>query len=368
MQKKKDHTGETTIANNGMKMTIIAYRKTSDIDIQFEDGTIKKHITYSSFKKGYVRNPNVMKVQNNPFKDARIGETAIAHNGMKMTIIDYRNTMDVDVQFEDGTIKKHKSYSDFKNGRVHNPNMITMRKNPLRDARIGETATAKNGMKMTIIAYRKYKDIDVQFEDGAIRKHVHYKCFQKGAIRHPKEQERIANLNKTRIGETKTKNNGQTMTIVEFINYCHIIVEFNDKQKTRVKTSYREFKNGSVKNPNYIRHMGETAIATNGMKMTIIAYRNYTDMDIQFEDGEIRKNVGYAPFKKGNIQNPHFPIFGKGKYKTFQTQYAYTAPNSDVYFYCTCQKCGFKKNLTARELINLNQKCNIKGKEIKPNA
>ena len=52
MQKKKDHTGETTIANNGMKMTIIAYRKTSDIDIQFEDGTIKKHITYSSFKKG----------------------------------------------------------------------------------------------------------------------------------------------------------------------------------------------------------------------------------------------------------------------------------------------------------------------------
>ena len=34
--------------------------------------------------------------------------------------------------------------------------------------RTGETATALNGQKMTIVAYRSSRDMDVQFEDGTI--------------------------------------------------------------------------------------------------------------------------------------------------------------------------------------------------------
>ena len=35
-----------------------------------------------------------------------------------MKIIIYRNKRDIDVQFEDGFIAKHRKYSDFKNGAI----------------------------------------------------------------------------------------------------------------------------------------------------------------------------------------------------------------------------------------------------------
>lgn len=89
-------------------------------------------------------------------------------------------------------------------------------------------------------------------------------------------------------------------------------------------------------NPRKKDRTGETSVATNGITMTIVKYINSKNIVIEFND-EFHTKVG--------------------TYKTFQTQYAYTAPNGNVYFYCTCQKCGFKKNLTARELINLNHVC-----------
>lgn len=60
MGKIIDHIGETNVAKNGLKMTIIAYRKYNDIDIQFEDGTNVYNKTYINFKKGEIRMPNII--------------------------------------------------------------------------------------------------------------------------------------------------------------------------------------------------------------------------------------------------------------------------------------------------------------------
>ena len=156
------------------------------------------------------------------------------------------------------------------------------------------------------------------------------------------------------------------MTIVAYRRSVDIDVRFEDGYVAYHKT-YDSFKKGKIGNPNKSytadNHIDETAIATNGQEMTIIAYRNTNDIDVQFEDGYVTYHTRYHPFKKGGIRNPHFPMWGKGTYETFQTQYAYTAPNGGVYFYCECQKCGLKRNLTARELINLNHTCeNIEGR------
>ena len=40
--------------------------------------------------------------------------------------------------------------------------------------------------------------------------------------------------------------------------------------------------------------------------MTIIGYRNGNDIDIQFEDGTIVKNRIYRRFKEGKIKNPNY--------------------------------------------------------------
>jgi hypothetical protein len=51
-----------------------------------------------------------------------VGEESISNQShQKMTIINWRNTNDIDIQFEDGTIVYHKAHINFKRGEVKNP-------------------------------------------------------------------------------------------------------------------------------------------------------------------------------------------------------------------------------------------------------
>lgn len=56
---KNERIGISMMMNCGMKATIIAYRQYSDIDIQFEDGTIVKHKRIGNFRGGHIANPNI---------------------------------------------------------------------------------------------------------------------------------------------------------------------------------------------------------------------------------------------------------------------------------------------------------------------
>ena len=49
-----NRTGEENINNQGLKMKIINYKNAHDIDVQFEDGKIRKHMRYDHFKKGEI--------------------------------------------------------------------------------------------------------------------------------------------------------------------------------------------------------------------------------------------------------------------------------------------------------------------------
>ena len=54
--------------------------------------------------------------------------------------------------------------------------------------------------------------------------------------------------------------------------------------------------------------IGEERVMNCGMKAKIIAYKNYKDIDIQFEDGYIRKHTNYKNYINGRIKNPYIPI------------------------------------------------------------
>ena len=365
--KNKNRTGETNIANNGQTMTIIEYKKYDDIDIQFEDGTIVKYKSYDKFKRGNIKNPNT-----------KIGESNKTNNGQVMTIIRYRRSDDIDVQFEDGTIVKHKTYNSFKKGQIKNPNDI--------NKYINETNIATNGQIMTIIEYRNNNDIDVQFEDDTIVRNKTYSCFKLGRIKNPncivagisynelfclkqleqfgfkkynKGQLKYFGLNKLELdlynselkvgieydGGAYNKNKkyhttekdlkkdllckqaGITLyrirepqlpkynsSSVKFYltNTAHgsqnlidtlklIIEDINKRFNMEFKYKYKH-KNINIFN-NKIKKSNK---ATNGQVMTIIKYRRCDDIDIQFEDGTIVKNKTYNSFKLGNIKNPNF--------------------------------------------------------------
>ncbi|MBQ8193550.1 MAG: hypothetical protein IJZ46_05725 [Bacilli bacterium] len=352
MSKFIDRTGEVNIAKNGLKMTIIACRSSKDIDIQFEDGTIVKNKTYQSFKKGTIKNLNInyfdVRSKNCIEKMAKkyIGNTNLANNGQKMTVIAYRKSDDIDVQFEDGTIITNKSYMAFKKGQIRNPN--------IKLKRLGEINTAKNGMKMTIIAYRDYMDIDVQFEDNIVVTNTRYDTFKAGNIKHPHILLRSSKRNE-RIGNIMIASNGQKMTIIAYRNARDIDIEFEDGTIV-TNRDYREFKNGLIRNPNLIKQkdkkdkiknpkkklnkVGETRIACNGQNMTIIAYRKSNDIDIKFEDGTVVTNKSYCNFKKGLIKNPNnikLTLQQQIKSKVGETRLANNGMKMTVIAYRSCR-------------------------------
>lgn len=163
--------GEERVMNCGMKAKIVAYHSSSNIDVELENGILIKHRTYGHFKEGKIS-------PSSNGKENRLGETRTMNCGKKATIIAYNNSHNIDVQFEDGTIVKHKSYGSFQTGKIAIPANN-------KESRTGETKIMNFGMKATIINYNNNKDIDVQFEDGTIVKHRSYLHFKKGSIGHP---------------------------------------------------------------------------------------------------------------------------------------------------------------------------------------
>lgn len=457
MARKKDRTGEYKLNNQGIGMTIIAYRNCDDIDIQFDDGVILKHCYYSNFVKGRAVHPN---------HKSRVGETNKNNQGHIMTIIEYKSHLDITVQFEDGTIVKNRHYKSFKNGLIGHPktkcgkidrtgeigianngerikiiqynnindiivefengqrvnttynsfkkgtagakngninripksNIAEQAKNRLGEVaqdkyghtmkiirynsssdidvqfdsgyiakntsydsflrkniayrskediiqdRLNKIVKHKNGQNMKIISYRGHNDIDVQFEDGSIAKHKKYDCFIKGNIQHPKIAEEITN----RVGKVSTANNGMKMKIIAYKNASDIDIQFEDGTIVQHKV-YRAFLTGEISHPTIKTDTkrkiedisNKEVVSTCGLKIKIIQYTDCRNVTIKFEDGTLRRNIRYSHFEIGNVAHP----------KYFKCEEAYEFQGEKI-FICRCRKCKSKHVIPLKEMKN----------------
>ena len=79
---------------------------------------------------------------------------------------------------------------------------------------------------------------------------------------HSTSKETQEKQKRERLGEEKYNNQGCLMKIVEYNKSSDIVVEFQDKRKTRVNTTYREFVKSSIKNPYYPTIYGVGCIGT----------------------------------------------------------------------------------------------------------
>lgn len=158
------------INNQNEKVTIVEYRRYSDITVQFEDGTQRK-VSCNSIKSGLPLNPN----KENPYKTKRLKETVVNNQGFEMKILNYRNANDIDIKFSDGTIVYGKCYDSFINGETFNPNW--------GQQKIGELAISNQGEEMKLIEYFSPNNITVEFSDGTIYYNKRYSHFVDGNIR-----------------------------------------------------------------------------------------------------------------------------------------------------------------------------------------
>lgn len=249
----KDYVNSVNIAKNGQKMTIKKFYSLSDIEVEFEDKTIVKNKTYYNFLTGNIGNPNY-NIQHETLKQKRIHETNVSRSGQKIEIIDYITYQDITVKFEDGTIVKHKKYTDFKNGKISNPSVKSKKAFTIskRDNKnyIGQMNIANNGQEMTIIDYFSPTNINVKFEDGTIVKNKNYQEFKRGNIANPNfiNPKFIGKIE--RKGETNVMHNGQTATIIEYFNNKNITIQFEDGTVVKNK-KYSRFLSGNIGNPNF---------------------------------------------------------------------------------------------------------------------
>lgn len=232
--------GETKIMHSGLKATIVQYRRANDIDVQFEDGAIREHCGYKEFRDGYISHPDNTRNAN---KIRRVGQRQLMKNGLTATLIKYRSSASVDVQFDDGVVVKNKTYDQFIGGQIGHPDCLHAMK---KKDRTGETRVMNNGMKATIITYRLSDDLDIQFEDGVIREHCAYKEFCEGYIKHPDDTPEGQTTK--RIGEKRYMNCGLEATIVEYNSSHDITIQFSDGNVATNK-DYSCFLNGTIAHP-----------------------------------------------------------------------------------------------------------------------
>lgn len=102
--------GEKWLTNEGYWVEIIEYFTALNCTIIFDDGVIMYNIKYSRFEKGTISKPK-----------NRLGKVFTTTEGCKYTIIAYRKATDIDIQFEDGTILYNRQYGDTRMGSVKNP-------------------------------------------------------------------------------------------------------------------------------------------------------------------------------------------------------------------------------------------------------
>ena len=307
--------GEQAQMKNGQQATIIAYRGATDMDILFEDGTIVEHKSYSEWKRRQIRNPNY--TPPNPDAQSRIGETRTMYNGQKATIIAYRNSVDIDVQFEDGIVREHVRYPHFLTGKIKPISPADLAKQ-----RLGETRYMNCGLQCTIIEYVSSHNITVKFENDVIVKDKYYKDFMEGTIfcpgAQPNQKDIVINNDvcpEDFIGESRVMENGMRASIVAYRQTNDIDVQFEDGD-LRTGVSYTAFRQCAVKHTSELlstkmqSRVGETRKMKNGHTASIIKYHSHEKVDIQFDDGAVVENQRYEKFTKGDIPHPQI------KYKT----------------------------------------------------
>ena len=302
---------------NGQQATIVGYHSATNIDIEFEDGTIVYGRTYQQFQKREVANPNYKKA--NPYAASHLGETRTMINGINATIIAYRNNRDIDIKFEDGIIRQHVRYHHFLSGKV-NPISSKDRTKNDKNKRLGEKRMMNCGLECEIIEYNSAHNITVKFTNGAIAKNKYYYDFQTGIIQCP-EYNGDGQLN-----ETKKMLNGMMATIIKYESNTNIDVQFEDGE-IRHNVTYNSFISGRLLHPNQITErqtqgrIGETNQMRNGLQAKIIQYNGYYNVDIQFEDGVVVQHQRYEKFKSGEVPHPNIQYNTSTSLQEFAIRY-----------------------------------------------
>ena len=284
--------------------------------------------------------------------------------GLEMEVIAFRKYTDADIRFNiDGAIVKHTRFDYFRRGSLGHPTITGQSKSRSDKAKeyIGQSAVMRNGMKVTITAYRKVNDIDITFEDGTITKST-ISQFKQRHIKHPNydtyeiKKQMAA---KERIGQTSKNNDGHTMTIIEYIDSGDCTLQRDDGLIAKHRT-YQNFIRGAIDFRTYEDRIGEKHHMHNGLWATITGMnpKNKHVVNIEFDDGIKLTNISYSTLTKGEVAHPNLNTQAPSPdFHGFAAKPFFTDIFGDKYYDCECKYCHEKTLLTPQEMFAHSLTC-----------
>lgn len=123
--------------------------------------------------------------------------------------------------------------------------------------RLGEEKYNNQGCLLKIIEYKNSQEVTVQFQDEhKYQTKTTYSNFTQGKVRNPYLKP-THNKGVKRIGEEKNNYQGCLMKIINYKDCHHIDVQFFEPQQIIIpNVKYEHFIDGSIKNPYYPEYMG----------------------------------------------------------------------------------------------------------------
>lgn len=318
MKKRIDRIGETAIARNGQKMTILEYINAYDISVLFEDGTIVEHKAYSKFKNGNIGNPN------RNMRTVSINELALSKAFSKYDFKKYDkydlSTIGVQGIYEldlfnpnfngykiaieyDGDTRGHTLERDIRKNHLCKDNDIILYR-----IRVN-TLPVITGSKIYTIKNTDYCNNTLQKVVDLICNDLSVLCNKRVCVHIPSLNEVISELSCytpfQRLGKKRKMSNGLIAIIVDYKNENDITVQFeNGEIKEHIAYSSFEGRGIGTKQSRCTakkERCGEESYTIRGERMKIIQYRNADDIDILFDNGYIATHKRYANFKSGRI-------------------------------------------------------------------
>lgn len=331
---KKERVGTRKQMNSGLWAIVNEYRRSDDIDILFEkDGSVAKNKRWKDFLNGKIAHPSTAPSYD---KDSRIGEVREMRNGLKAKIVAYRHSKDIDVEFvDDGVVVEHAKYYQFQSGCIGHPTKPTCYQTSLQEFSIsyylepiGFRKIKKGEWKnigfgnYELDFYHDQTKVAIEY-DGAIHNKIggiegdvekNRRCKELGIVifrlRDPSLKELIDGNSINFVLERK-KRIGKELIIdcqtelEAILNYCNI--DFQEDYinfKRDLQDILTKYKRAYIDKSEHKR-IGERSFhKLTNQWMTITAYYNCRNIDVKFDDGEIRTGVRYASFKAGTVLHP----------------------------------------------------------------
>ena len=318
MKKRVDRIGETTIARNGQKMTVLEYVNASDISVLFEDGTVVKHKVYSKFKVGNIGNPN------KNMRKISINEIALSKAFKQYGFRKY-DKYDLSELGIQGIYELDLFNPDFNGYKIaieydgdtrgHTLERDIRKNNFCEDNDIVLYRIRTNTLPL-LTSSRIYIIKNTDYCNDTLQKVVDLICNDLSVLSNKRVCAYIPSLNEViselsrytpfqRLGKKRKMSNGLIATIVDYKNENDITVQFENGE-IKEHVAYSSFEGGGIgtkqsKCTAKKERCGEESYTIRGERMKIIQYRNADDIDILFDNGYIATHKRYANFKSGRI-------------------------------------------------------------------